>query len=53
MPFVLQNVDILNPFFLRNIDDTSWKSLSGVRANKYIFHLVPNIEVRCTPIISF
>ncbi|XP_014517987.2 nuclear poly(A) polymerase 3 isoform X1 [Vigna radiata var. radiata] len=42
--YVPENVDILNPFFMRNIDDTSWKSLSGVRANKYILHLVPNIE---------
>ncbi|CAJ1963130.1 unnamed protein product [Sphenostylis stenocarpa] len=42
--YVPENVDILNPFFMRNIDDTSWKSLSGVRANKYILHLLPNIE---------
>ncbi|RDY09520.1 Nuclear poly(A) polymerase 3, partial [Mucuna pruriens] len=42
--YVPENVDILNPFFMRNIDDTSWKSLSGVRANKHILHLVPNIE---------
>ncbi|CAI9119043.1 OLC1v1020697C1 [Oldenlandia corymbosa var. corymbosa] len=42
---VPENVDILNPFFLRNIDDTSWKSLSGVRANKSIHQLVPNIEL--------
>ncbi|KAG2395420.1 Nuclear poly(A) polymerase [Vigna angularis] len=27
--YVPENVDILNPFFMRNIDDTSWKSLSG------------------------
>ncbi|OIW13755.1 hypothetical protein TanjilG_17934 [Lupinus angustifolius] len=42
--YVPENVDILNPFFLRNIDDTSWKSLSGVRANKRILQLVPNVE---------
>ncbi|KAK7329590.1 hypothetical protein VNO77_23760 [Canavalia gladiata] len=42
--YVPENVDILNPFFMRNIDDTSWKSLSGVRANKRILQLVPNIE---------
>lgn len=41
---VPENVDILNPFFLRNIDETSWKSLSGVRANKRILQLVPNLE---------
>ncbi|XP_027331330.1 nuclear poly(A) polymerase 3 [Abrus precatorius] len=50
--YVPENVDILNPFFMRNIDDTSWKSLSGVRANKRILQLVPNIQkfqsmVRC------
>ncbi|KAF8387681.1 hypothetical protein HHK36_026335 [Tetracentron sinense] len=39
-----ENVDILNPFLLRNIDETSWKSLSGVRANKHILQLVPNLE---------
>lgn len=42
--YVPENVDILNPFFMRNIDDTSWKSLSGVRANRHILHVVPNIE---------
>ncbi|XP_009590147.1 nuclear poly(A) polymerase 3 [Nicotiana tomentosiformis] len=40
-----ENVDVFNPFFLKNIDDTSWKSLSGVRANRSILHLVPNIEI--------
>uniref|UniRef100_A0A5B7BTP8 polynucleotide adenylyltransferase n=1 Tax=Davidia involucrata TaxID=16924 RepID=A0A5B7BTP8_DAVIN len=42
---VPENVDILNSFFLGNIDETSWKSLSGVRANKSILQLVPNLEV--------
>lgn len=41
---VPENVDVLNPFFLREIDETSWKSLSGVRANKRILQLVPNLE---------
>lgn len=41
----LQNVDVLNPFFLRDLDETSWKSLSGVRANKCILQLVPDLEV--------
>ncbi|KAK3018608.1 hypothetical protein RJ639_004940 [Escallonia herrerae] len=27
---VPENVDVLNPFFLENIDETSWKSLSGI-----------------------
>ncbi|XP_050215541.1 nuclear poly(A) polymerase 3 [Mercurialis annua] len=41
---VPDNVDVLNPFFLRNIDETSWKSLSGVRANQQILQLVPDLE---------
>ncbi|KAJ9181775.1 hypothetical protein P3X46_005833 [Hevea brasiliensis] len=41
---VPHNLDVLNPFFLRNIDETSWKSLSGVRANQQILQLVPNLE---------
>ncbi|XP_010546962.1 PREDICTED: nuclear poly(A) polymerase 3 [Tarenaya hassleriana] len=41
---VPDNVNVLNPFFLRNIDETSWKSLSGVRANKCIIQLVPVLE---------
>lgn len=45
LAYELQNVDVLNPFFLREIDETSWKSLSGVRANKRILQLVPNLEV--------
>ncbi|AEE74415.1 poly(A) polymerase 3 [Arabidopsis thaliana] len=39
------NVDVLNPFFLRDIDETSWKILSGVRANKCILQLVPSLEL--------
>ncbi|EEF43123.1 poly(A) polymerase, putative [Ricinus communis] len=41
---VPDNVDMLNPFFLMNIDETSWKSLSGVRANQRILQFVPNLE---------
>ncbi|KAL5782097.1 hypothetical protein ACOSP7_007126 [Xanthoceras sorbifolium] len=41
---VPENVDVLDPFFLRDIDETSWKSLSGVRANKCILQLVPDLE---------
>lgn len=41
---VPENVDIFNPYFLRNIDETSWKSLSGVRANKSLLLVVPNVE---------
>ncbi|KAK9079571.1 hypothetical protein SSX86_001244 [Deinandra increscens subsp. villosa] len=42
---VPENVDILNPFFLNGIDETSWKSLSGVRANNSILQLVPNVKI--------
>ncbi|OVA13561.1 Poly(A) polymerase [Macleaya cordata] len=44
VPSVPDNVDILNPFFLMNIDETSWKCLSGARANMRILQLVPNLE---------
>ena len=47
----LQNLNVLNPYFLRNIDETSWKSLSGVRANECILQLVPNVEVICISIL--
>ncbi|XP_051127918.1 nuclear poly(A) polymerase 3 isoform X2 [Andrographis paniculata] len=40
-----ENVDVLNPFFLANIDEVSWRSLSGLRVNKSILQFVPNIEV--------
>ncbi|XP_057470873.1 nuclear poly(A) polymerase 3-like isoform X2 [Actinidia eriantha] len=42
---VPENVDILNPYFMRGIDETSWRSLSGVHANKCILQLLPNMEV--------
>ncbi|KAJ9555000.1 hypothetical protein OSB04_009614 [Centaurea solstitialis] len=42
---VPEDVDILNPFFLNGIDETSWKSLSGVRANNSILQLVPDVKV--------
>ncbi|XVE65486.1 hypothetical protein DITRI_Ditri08aG0003800 [Diplodiscus trichospermus] len=41
---VPENLDTFNPFYLRGIDETGWKSLSGVRANKRICQLVPNLE---------
>ncbi|KAG6667946.1 hypothetical protein CIPAW_01G135700 [Carya illinoinensis] len=41
---VPENVDVLNPYFLRGVNETSWKSLSGVRAKKRILQLVPNLE---------
>ncbi|KAK0607966.1 hypothetical protein LWI29_023386 [Acer saccharum] len=42
---VPENVDVLNAFFLKDIDETSWKSLSGVRANKCILQIVPDLEI--------
>ncbi|CAK7326306.1 unnamed protein product [Dovyalis caffra] len=41
---VPNNVDILNLSLLTNIDETSWNSLSGVRANQRILQLVPNLK---------
>eukprot|EP00262_Sarcandra_glabra_P015655 TRINITY_DN4881_c0_g2_i1.p1 TRINITY_DN4881_c0_g2~~TRINITY_DN4881_c0_g2_i1.p1 ORF type:complete len:547 (-),score=58.95 TRINITY_DN4881_c0_g2_i1:310-1950(-) len=40
---VPDNVDLLSPL-LQNIDETSWRSLSGVRVNMRILQLVPNLE---------
>lgn len=45
VPSVPENVDILNPFFLKNINESSWRSLSGVRANRSILQLVPNVTI--------
>ncbi|XP_044500695.1 nuclear poly(A) polymerase 3 isoform X3 [Mangifera indica] len=42
---VPDDVDVLSPFFVRDIDETSWKSLSGVRANQRIIQLVPDLEL--------
>ncbi|KAK6930308.1 Poly(A) polymerase, RNA-binding domain [Dillenia turbinata] len=41
---VPEYVNTLDPFFFWNIDEISWKSLSGVRANRCILQLVPNLE---------
>ncbi|XP_038723185.1 nuclear poly(A) polymerase 3 isoform X2 [Tripterygium wilfordii] len=41
---VPEDVDVLNPFFLRDMDEASWKSLSGVCANKCILQLLPDVE---------
>lgn len=41
---VLDKVDVLSPSLSSNIDEISWKSLSGVRANMRILQLVPNVE---------
>ncbi|KAI8005418.1 Nuclear poly(A) polymerase 3 [Camellia lanceoleosa] len=39
------NVDILNTFFLSDIDETSWRSLSGVHANKCILRHLLSMEI--------
>lgn len=39
-----ENVNLLDPMLLRGIDETSWKSLSGVLVNSCIIQLVPNLE---------
>nr|KJB28767.1 hypothetical protein B456_005G068400 [Gossypium raimondii] len=46
---VPENLDILNPVFLRDIDETGWKSLSRVLANTQICRLVPDLKsmLRC------
>ncbi|XP_073312119.1 nuclear poly(A) polymerase 3-like [Primulina huaijiensis] len=41
---VPEDVDVFNPFIFANMDEISWRSLSGVRANRSIFQLVPGIE---------
>lgn len=41
---VPENVDLLNSMFLARIDETSGKSLSGVRVNQQILQLIPNLE---------
>ncbi|WOL11790.1 nuclear poly(A) polymerase 3 [Canna indica] len=41
---VPEYVDIFDPSLLSFIDDTSWRSLSGVRANQRILQLVPNLK---------
>ncbi|MBA0784618.1 hypothetical protein Gotri_025498, partial [Gossypium trilobum] len=45
---VLENLDILNPVFLRDIDETGWKSLSRVLANTRICRLVPDLKALTT-----
>ncbi|KAJ4977511.1 hypothetical protein NE237_002617 [Protea cynaroides] len=55
--YIPDNVDILNPFLLRNIDDTSWKSLSEVQANTRILQLVSYTEnfqaiLRCLKLLA-
>ncbi|XP_042406611.1 nuclear poly(A) polymerase 3-like [Zingiber officinale] len=37
-------LNIFDPSILAKIDETSWRSLSGVRANNRILQLVPNLK---------
>ncbi|GAB2217848.1 hypothetical protein Droror1_Dr00001060 [Drosera rotundifolia] len=39
-----ENVEVLNPMILHGVDESSWKSLSGVRVNFGILQLVPNVK---------
>ncbi|URE31327.1 Poly(A) polymerase predicted RNA binding domain [Musa troglodytarum] len=41
---VPEYVNVFDPSLLAQVDDTSWRSLSGVRANKRILQLVPNLK---------
>ncbi|GAB2265696.1 hypothetical protein Dimus_000735 [Dionaea muscipula] len=41
---VPDTVEVLNPMILHGIDETSWKSLSGVRVNCAILQLVTNLK---------
>ncbi|MBA0784619.1 hypothetical protein Gotri_025498, partial [Gossypium trilobum] len=50
---VLENLDILNPVFLRDIDETGWKSLSRVLANTRICRLVPDLKALTTLLNGF
>ncbi|URE31320.1 Poly(A) polymerase predicted RNA binding domain [Musa troglodytarum] len=43
---VPEYVNVFDPSLLAQVDDTSWRSLSGVRANKRILQLVPNLKLQ-------
>ncbi|KVH96424.1 Nucleotidyltransferase, class I, C-terminal-like protein [Cynara cardunculus var. scolymus] len=42
---VPENVDISNPSSIEDIDETSWKSLSGVWVKNSILQLVPDVKI--------
>lgn len=42
---VPESVDIFDPLFVKDIDETSWKSLSGVRVKNSILQLVPDVKI--------
>ncbi|KAL8226621.1 hypothetical protein R6Q57_016453 [Mikania cordata] len=42
---VPEDVDISDPLSIKDIDETSWKSFSGVRVNNSILHIVPDVKV--------
>ncbi|KAI7751362.1 hypothetical protein M8C21_023250, partial [Ambrosia artemisiifolia] len=42
---VPENVDISNPSFIKDIDETSWTSFSGVRVKNRILQIVPDVKI--------
>nr|XP_043607987.1 nuclear poly(A) polymerase 3 [Erigeron canadensis] len=42
---VPENVDIHDPLFVKDIDETSWNSLSGIREMNSILQLVPDVKI--------
>ncbi|KAF5797017.1 putative polynucleotide adenylyltransferase [Helianthus annuus] len=42
---VPENVDISNPSFIKDIDENSWASLSGVRVKNRILQTVPDVKI--------
>ncbi|KAJ9546351.1 hypothetical protein OSB04_018894 [Centaurea solstitialis] len=42
---VPESVDILDPSFVKDVDETSWKSLCGVRVKNSILQLVPDVKI--------
>ncbi|KAK1435879.1 hypothetical protein QVD17_01651 [Tagetes erecta] len=42
---VPESVDISEPSFIKDIDETSWNSFSGVRVKNSILHIVPDVKI--------
>ncbi|KAI3825524.1 hypothetical protein L1987_07014 [Smallanthus sonchifolius] len=42
---VPENVDISNPSFIKDIDETSWTSFAGVRVKNRILQIVPDVKI--------
>ncbi|XP_072961678.1 nuclear poly(A) polymerase 3 isoform X1 [Typha angustifolia] len=41
---VSDNINIFDPFLPGKVEESGWRSLSGVRANQQILRLVPNVK---------